>query len=604
MSSRKVRTKIRGRPAEETDHPDVVSVSSGQTKVIEYFPTVHRDSAKKFKNPKLFTENDKAKATEHVLESPKKMARLKSPETSEKKTESDRQEWVLPITSNNVEDKCGLEVTKNKGLSARPVGKTDLGEVRKKTYDKIKRGTMKVDSTVSSGTETNKADSVDLSNSDVLPSAVKLVESSDSSSIDTLPLPAKFERLLRLFDYTEMVVSWLETQGKRITLNEVMTNVQRKLKSIYDERHFAMILSVYPESYNIRCERRWMPIGGRHCCPKEFEYVIEPNLINDLILPQNENVEETSLLRASPRKQGCSSPSKASLISLSRSRPTASNFTVAAPKSPSKSFSESNLVNRCPPKLESRRLYRKLEFKSRLRKLVNVHHAAFLKNEGIEISSDEQLLRYHPDFDLDAVTDITPVELPEMPQGDAGQPETMREYLKAVPDSSNTLPERIKMVIKELRSPEKKVAVVADKCIPLSPKKYVEAKNISKPSLLERIRAKEQQRKRREMFRNPEMEQRKGRLERISHSLLQCICSYYNLKKVGSMKFVELVDKLAFGIGIISKVEIEAAIGLLCEVCPSYCEMVEVRGEKYVHLKDNNFSAIRDIVNLEIKKCI
>lgn len=44
------------------------------------------------------------------------------------------------------------------------------------------------------------------------------------------------------------------------------------------------------------------------------------------------------------------------------------------------------------------------------------------------------------------------------------------------------------MVIKELRSPEKKVAVVADKCIPLSPKKYhVETKNTSKSSLLERV---------------------------------------------------------------------------------------------------------------------
>lgn len=51
-------------------------------------------------------------------------------------------------------------------------------------------------------------------------------------------------------------------------------------------------------------------------------------------------------------------------------------------------------------------------------------------------------------------------------------------------------------------------------------------------------------------------------------------------------------------------VEIEAAISLLCEVCPTYFKMVEVRGEKYVHLKDNSFSAIRDIVNAEIKKCI
>lgn len=54
--------------------------------------------------------------------------------------------------------------------------------------------------------------------------------------------------------------------------------------SNYNEQQFAMILSIYPESYNIRCERRWMPIGGRHCNLKEYEYVIEPNLVNGVVI--------------------------------------------------------------------------------------------------------------------------------------------------------------------------------------------------------------------------------------------------------------------------------------------------------------------------------
>nr|CDP95086.1 BMA-CDT-1 [Brugia malayi] len=619
MSVRKVRTKSRA--AEEMVCPATSSPSGGQKKVVEYFRTIHRDSAKKFKRLKVFTENDETKTVKHTLESPKKVARLKSPQIPEKETDSGDQEWVLPVTcetevaqkSNKVKEndndaKSSSEPAGSSKISRCPrkeMTETDSKEKREQMYDEIKHDLVNVAFAVPCETETNKEDKIDL---DILPSAVKLVESiknsTDSSVIDTFPLPTKYERLLRLFDYTEMVVSWLETQGKRITLNEVMTNVQRQLKSNYDEQQFAMMLSIYPESYNIRCERRWMPIGGRHCNHKEYEYVIEPNLVNDLVLPQKKHVRETSSSKSSPVKSTLGSPCKVPLVSLARN-PIPSSPRRVIMKSPTKSPSGSNMVTRCPPKLESRRLHRKLEFKSRLRKLVNIQHAAFLKNEGmfarwlitfvlndvsVEISPDEQLPRYHPDFDLDAVVDITPAKLPEMPKGDAGQPETMREYLKAVPDSSSTLPEKIKMVIKELRSPEKKVAVVADKCIPLSPKKYVETKNTSKPSLLERIRAKERERKRREMMRNPEMEQRKG--------------SYYNLKKVGSMKFVELIDKLAFSIGIISKVEIEAAINLLCEVCPTYFKIVEVRGEKYIHLKDNNFSAIRDIVNVEIKKCI
>ncbi|VBB33830.1 unnamed protein product [Acanthocheilonema viteae] len=579
MSTRKVRTKIRCKTAEETDCQVAASGSGGQTKVIEYFRTIHRDPTKKFKRLKVFADNDETKTAKPALESPKKVARLKSPQTSEKEAENNSQEWVLPITceaqftsksdktkeNNNGDiDKSNLEVAKSSNLSAcstKKITKTESKEKQEGVCDKIKHDTVKVAFVVPPETETSKADNTNLS---ILPSAVKLVESIKSSAgsnlSDTLPLPTKYERLLRLFDYTEVashflknVVSWLETQGKRITLNEVMNNVQRKLKSNYDEQQFAMILSIYPESYNIRCERRWMPIGGRHCSLKEYEYVIEPNLISDLVFPQKENAEETASSRSSPVKSTMSSPCKVSPISLDRN-PIASSSKKATIISPTKPSCGSNVLIICPPKLEGRRLHRKLEFKNRLRRLVNMQHAAFLKNEGIEISPDEQLPRYHPDFDLDAVDDIRPAKLPEMPKGDAGQPETMREYLKAVPDSSSTLPDKIKMVITELRSPEKVVAVVADKSIPLSPKKYhMETKNTSKTSLLERIRAKERERKRREMMRNPEMEQRKERLERISRSLLQCICSYYNLKKVGSMKFVELVDKLAFGIGSISK---------------------------------------------------
>lgn len=47
-----------------------------------------------------------------------------------------------------------------------------------------------------------------------LPSAVKLVESikngTELISSDTLPLPTNYERLLRLFDYTEVASHFLK----------------------------------------------------------------------------------------------------------------------------------------------------------------------------------------------------------------------------------------------------------------------------------------------------------------------------------------------------------------------------------------------------------
>ncbi|VDM10823.1 unnamed protein product, partial [Wuchereria bancrofti] len=347
MSVRKVRTKIHGRAAEETDCPATASPSSGQTKVVEYFRTIHRDSSKKFKRLKVFAENDEAKAIKHTLESPKKMARLKSPQTSGKETESGDQEWVLPVTcetevaqkSNKVKEndsdgKSSSGLVESSKLSRCPtkeMTETDSKEKRKEMYDENKHDLVNVAFAVPSETETNKEDKIDLNVN------------------DTLPLPTKYERLLRLFDYTEVashllkVVSWLETQGKRITLNEVMTNVQRKLKSNYDEQQFAMILSIYPESYNIRSERRWMPIGGRHCNLKKYEYVIEPNVVNDLVLPRKENVRETSSSKSSPVKPTLGSPCKVPLISLARN-PIPSPPMRAVMKSPTKSPSGSNMV--------------------------------------------------------------------------------------------------------------------------------------------------------------------------------------------------------------------------------------------------------------------
>lgn len=58
MSTQKGRAKIRCKAAEEADHQTSVAASSGQTKVIEYFRTVHRDPDKKFKRLKVFSEND------------------------------------------------------------------------------------------------------------------------------------------------------------------------------------------------------------------------------------------------------------------------------------------------------------------------------------------------------------------------------------------------------------------------------------------------------------------------------------------------------------------------------------------------------------------
>lgn len=106
------------------------------------------------------------------------MARLKSPQTSQKETESSSQEWVLPITSeaevapksdkikesDNNDSKSSLEVAENSKLSMCPTARmtgTETKEKWKEVYGKIKHDAVKVAVVVSSETETCKEDSVD-----------------------------------------------------------------------------------------------------------------------------------------------------------------------------------------------------------------------------------------------------------------------------------------------------------------------------------------------------------------------------------------------------------------------------------------------------------
>lgn len=121
----------------------------------------------------------KEKTTKRILESPKKMARLKSPQTSEKEDKNSNDEWVLPITcktevipkdgeireSNNEGNKFISKPAENSILSTCPIKEkteTESEEKRQDVCDKIKYDTTKVGFAVSSETETNKEGTIDL----------------------------------------------------------------------------------------------------------------------------------------------------------------------------------------------------------------------------------------------------------------------------------------------------------------------------------------------------------------------------------------------------------------------------------------------------------
>lgn len=421
-----------------------------------------------------------------------------------------------------------------------------------------------------------------------------------------LPLPKKYERLHKLFQHTERVVGIMHIQGKRITLNEVLTNVQNKLKIEFSRRHFAQIVHVYGEAYILRLEKAWMPVGGIRNKNHSFEVVVEPNFTDDIAgylkpeSPKKANVNPLPLV--SPVK--LVSPMKGRLLSsalVSRPSPSKKSCSLAVPLPRTPVLDER-------PKIQAwRAIVRSSIFKYRLQQIIKEQHVAFLEKIGISVKPEEgnSFMRYHPDFDFENVGDIAEAKLPDASVNDMVPHLSMKDLMKDAVDSINTLPQKVQDVIEELKSPEKQFAFVRKVQVSLSPRKYVK-ECAGKPkgeSLLERIRAREREKKQADMLRDPKLELRKARLEKISLSLLRNITSFYAFRKVGCMKLSDLVEKMNFNVGSTSKTEMEEHIALLCEIAPNHFNAVDVCGQKFIKLSNNDYAAISDIVRTELAKC-
>uniref|UniRef100_A0A1I7Z080 CDT1 domain-containing protein n=1 Tax=Steinernema glaseri TaxID=37863 RepID=A0A1I7Z080_9BILA len=72
-----------------------------------------------------------------------------------------------------------------------------------------------------------------------------------------------------------------KNMGKRIVFEDVRNDVEKHLKIAFTMDHFAQLLHAYPESYNVRLEKTRYTRGAPGST-SQYEYVIEPNLKNDV----------------------------------------------------------------------------------------------------------------------------------------------------------------------------------------------------------------------------------------------------------------------------------------------------------------------------------
>ena len=169
-------------------------------------------------------------------------------------------------------------------------------------------------------------------------------------------------------------------------------------------------------------------------------------------------------------------------------------------------------------------------FRNGLVELVKAHHREFCLARGIPVE-EARLVHFHPDFPLDSCAEVPPTELPAKPELE--QYQSARDMLESARNLFEAAP-RVSKVLEEVAvegKVEEKVEKVEEKKVAEVPKALA---GVSM-SLLERIRAKEKEKKAREMYTSKEEETAMKRMKRLP-GLARYVKSIYVTEQRNALK--------------------------------------------------------------------
>uniref|UniRef100_A0A0N4Z8Q0 CDT1 domain-containing protein n=1 Tax=Parastrongyloides trichosuri TaxID=131310 RepID=A0A0N4Z8Q0_PARTI len=412
-------------------------------------------------------------------------------------------------------------------------------------------------------------------------------------------LPNNLSFLLEVFESTDKIFALQMSHIKRNPLEEMMDSVKRKIKKAVHLKQYAQILHLYQSSYKITLEKPYNPLGMFRNKSSKEEYIIEPNLNDDL----NGFWTPTTPPHMVPKKIEYT-PTKLISPIKGTTRRTPSKKLLATPV-------KNQIDPILQPRLEPWRLICRAKiFKFLLYKYLDKKHDEFLLTKKIVLTDEQKsrMKKFHPDFVAEAIDDVPEFDLPKPSKMDDNTKKTMKDYFDSIEEPVATLPESVLRTVELLRSPEKKALLLNKKCsIPLTPTKFKEQqeeiKAGKKLTLLERIKLKEKQKKLQSMLRDPENEARMEKLEKLEKNLLKHICAYYGIKKCTSASVDELLDKLLYSIKTINRDQCIELIDFLVELAPNNFSMATVRGKRYLKMATSSLNSVMEIVKKELTIC-
>uniref|UniRef100_A0AC34FLL8 CDT1 Geminin-binding domain-containing protein n=1 Tax=Panagrolaimus sp. ES5 TaxID=591445 RepID=A0AC34FLL8_9BILA len=409
-------------------------------------------------------------------------------------------------------------------------------------------------------------------------------------------LPKKYQQLFLVFERMERIIAIKKGRGERCVFEELKKNVERDTKKNFTKDMLAQILTIYPNSYNVKLEEH--RTFGMKTPGKKHDLVIEPNLKNDL---------ESLWRPPSPQKHlpfevQYGSPVK--LTSVLKSPKKNVDFISLSPrKSPTKAtpqLRQLHLANY--DRLEPwRNACRKAIFKYKMLLPVFELHNQFLNESGAS-KDDLENGKFHEKFNLKLVPDIIPSALPEPPRNTVVQTK-LEPFLEKKKEF--VLPANAEATLTQLKSPEKKTHTPNGK-VPLSPTKF--AGDTPKLSLYERVMLKQKACEAKLKPLKMEKERKRNQLELIKQTLLYHVWSCFTrIKPQSTMKLEVLLYRLAQDIKLTGG-ELTEHVELLCECAPRYfiINAVGPHSTRYLRLvtyDDNDYRNIMEIIEKEFTKC-
>uniref|UniRef100_A0A8C6RWK1 DNA replication factor Cdt1 n=1 Tax=Nannospalax galili TaxID=1026970 RepID=A0A8C6RWK1_NANGA len=340
-----------------------------------------------------------------------------------------------------------------------------------------------------------------------------------------LVLPYKYQVLAEMFRSMDTIVGMLHNRSETVTFAKVKQGVQDMMHKRFEERNVGQIKTVYPTSYRFRQERD-VPTFKDSIKRSDYQLTIEPLL---------------------DQEAGGSAPQL-----------TASHI-----------------------------LHRRQVFRQNLVERVKEHHKAFLASLNPPMAvPEDQLMRWHPCFNVDEVPDIEPAELPQPPTTE--KLTTAQEVLARARSLMSPKMEKALSSL-ALRSAEPGNPASPGPALPATPPATPPAaspsalKGVSQ-ALLERIRAKEAQKQLAQMMRCPEQELRLQRLERLPDMARVLRGVFVSERKPALTMEVVCARMVGSCQAALSPGEMEKHLQLLSELLPDWLSLHHIRSDTYIKL--------------------